>query len=124
MLPAKKKRQRSGIERAPKRDWHKHEQFVRGRECCVQNSECWGKIEFAHVRQDHLAGTGQKPPSWSGISLCHFHHIHVQHNIGHAAFDKRYGIDSMALAAEFARKSPDWQMREAMALATDEEEAA
>jgi len=123
MLPRKKKRERSGIERAPKRWWPRHEQFVRRHECCVQNDECQGNIEFAHVRQDHLGGTGLKPPSWSGISLCHHHHISIQHNIGHAAFDKRYGIDSLAMAAEFSRKSPDWQMREAMALATDEEAA-
>jgi hypothetical protein len=123
MLPRKRKPIRSHIERAVRRHWPKHEQFVRRHCCCVQNDECAGNIEFAHVRQDHLAGTGLKPPSWSGISLCHHHHINVQHNIGHQAFDKRYGIDSVKLAAEFARKSTDWQMKEAMSSANDEEAA-
>lgn len=119
MLPKKKAKVRSGIERAPKRTWNRHEQFVRRHACSVENHECEGRIEFAHVRQDHLAGMSQKPFSWSGISLCHNHHINIQHNIGHPAFDKRYGIDSVKLAAEFAAKSPDWQMRDAMKTAAD-----
>jgi hypothetical protein len=113
-LPARRKPQRSGIERAPRREWPKHEQFVRRHCCCVENAECEGRIEFAHVRQDHLAGVGQKPFSWAGISLCHQHHINVQHTIGHTAFDKRYGIDSTKLAAEFAARSPDTEMRNVM----------
>lgn len=123
MLPKKRKAPKSGIERAVRRHWPKHEQWVRGHECCVKNDECEGNIQFAHVRKDHLAGMGLKPPSWSGIALCWHHHINIQHDIGHDAFDRHYGIDSMKLAAEFALRSPDWQMREAM-LGDTENEAA
>jgi hypothetical protein len=124
MLPRRRKPLRSGIEREVRRVWPRHEQWVRGHECCVSNHECAGKIQFAHVRQGGNAGTGLKPPSWQGIALCAHHHLDVQHLIGHAEFDKRYAIDSLALAAEFARKSPDWQMREAMASASEMEVAS
>lgn len=113
MLPQRRKSARSGIARAPKRDWPRHERWVRGHECCAANANCAGTIEFCHVRLGGKAGTGIKPPSWQGISLCGFHH-QLQHQVGHKAFDKVHGIDSLALAAEFARRSPDTAMREAM----------
>ena len=45
-----------------------------------------------------------------GVSLCRAHHDE-QHRIGAAAFGRKYKIDLWSLAAEFARKSPDWEMR-------------
>jgi hypothetical protein len=53
---------------------------------------------------------GQKPHDAFGISLCRVHHIE-QHNIGVDAFGKKYGIDLWAMAAEFAERSPDAEMR-------------
>ena len=44
-----------------------------------------------------------------------------QHLIGIDAVNKKYGIDLWALAAEFARKSPDWEMRASLKLVTSEE---
>ena len=44
-----------------------------------------------------------------------------QHLIGIDAVSKKYGIDLWALAAEFAGKSPDWQMRASLKLVTSEE---
>jgi hypothetical protein len=44
-----------------------------------------------------------------------------QHLIGIDAVSKKYGIDLWALAAEFARKSPDWEMRASLKLVTSEE---
>jgi hypothetical protein len=44
------------------------------------------------------------------ISLCRIHHDE-QHRLGADAFGDKYQIDLWALATEFARKSPDWEMR-------------
>jgi hypothetical protein len=44
-----------------------------------------------------------------------------QHLIGIDAVSKKYGIDLWALAAEFAGKSPDWEMRASLKLVTSEE---
>ena len=49
------------------------------------------------------------------VSLCRVHHDE-QHRIGAEAFGDRYGIDLWVLAAEFARRSPDWQMRASLRL--------
>lgn len=112
MLPARKKPARSGIERAPRREWPKHEQGVRGHRCCVEDAECSGPIRFAHVRDGTDGGEGLKPSSWWGISLCDGHHTR-QHNIGEPAFERRYGIRMKRLAMEFAVVSKDIGMKEA-----------
>jgi hypothetical protein len=52
----------------------------------------------------------QKPHDAFGVSLCRVHHIE-QHNMGIDAFCKKYGIDLWAIAAEFAERSPDAEMR-------------
>jgi hypothetical protein len=55
-----------------------------------------------------------------GVSLCRMHHDE-QHRIGADALNKKYGIDLWGLAAEFARKSPDWEMRASLKLVSAEE---
>lgn len=112
MLPQRLPKVRSGIERAPRREWPRHRAFVRSHGCSVPGCPSLD-IECAHVRVGGNAGTGIKPPDWSCISLCSECHAE-QHRIGHAAFDRRYGIDSVALAKEFARRSPDVAMQETM----------
>lgn len=121
-LPPKRQKVRSGIARAPQREWPRHRKFVRGHACCVPGCQD-GPIEFAHVRTGTDGGTALKPSDTHGISLCVEHH-REQHQIGEPAFERRYRIDMKALAAEFARKSPDIAMREAMVSYQDEEEAA
>lgn len=112
MFPKLRERPRSGIERAPKRDWPRHRAFIRRHMCSVPGCED-GPIECAHIRVGGTGGTGVKPADWSAVSLCHAHHSE-QHAIGHAAFDRKHGIDSVKLAAEFAARSPDVAMRETM----------
>jgi hypothetical protein len=72
-------------------------------------------IEFAHLRSATNVGTAQKPHDMFGISLCRVHHDE-QHCLGAAAFGRKYRIDLWALAAEFARRSPDWEMRASLKL--------
>jgi hypothetical protein len=122
ILPPRRKPVKSGIERAPERVFRYHEKWVRGHACCVR--ECQQThIEVHHVRSAATAGTALKPPSWRTVSLCSAHHSQL-HAIGIDTFQRTYGIDLAALAGEFARRSPDVTMREAMreALANREDE--
>lgn len=81
-----------------------HCNFVRSHHCCAPM--CGGMpIEVAHVRIGSGAGVGQKPDDWNTISLCRDCH-RLQHRIGEKAFEKRYGIDMTAMAADFAKASP------------------
>jgi hypothetical protein len=57
----------------------------------------------------------QKPHDAFGISLCWAHH-EEQHRIGPLSFGQKYQIDLWALAAEFARRSPDQAMRASLKL--------
>ena len=119
MLRQKRERVRSGILRVPKRDWPKHEAWVRKHECAIARTApgtCEGRIEFAHLRTAANSGKGQKPHSWYGIPLCAGHHK-CAHDHGHETMAKRFGTTLaalFALAAEFARDSTDTAMRAAM----------
>lgn len=114
MLPRKRQRQRSGIERVAPRIWHRHRRFVRAHDCCVPN--CTGSpIEFAHVRSSATAGVGYKPHDAFGVSLCFAHH-REQHDDGVETFQRRHGINLGALAAEFVKHSPDVEMRASLKL--------
>ena len=82
-----------------------HCNFVRSHNCCVPG--CDGRpIEVAHVRRAFNSGIGVKSADRWTISLCRDHHSE-QHR-GDRTFEKKYGIDCLALAEEFARKSPHW----------------
>jgi len=81
-----------------------HLAWVRKHGCCVP--DCNGMpIEAAHVRMGTNGGTGIKPDDRWVVSLCMAHH-RKQHTLGESEFEKIYGLDMKALAAEFARKSP------------------
>lgn len=114
MLPPKRKRPKSGIARGPARVHPRHRKFVRSHGCCVPGCQA-GPIVFAHVRSAANAGTGFKPHDAFGISLCDQHHK-SQHQIGQRAFERDNGIDMMALAQAFLRRSPDTAMRESLKL--------
>jgi hypothetical protein len=111
-LPPTRKFQRSGILRAPQRHWPRHERWVRSHSCVVPGCQNV-PIEFAHVRTAENSGTGLKPHSKCGVSLCSMHH-QQQHEVGVETFQALYKIDLMALADEFFRRSPDKAMRESL----------
>lgn len=90
----------------------RHKQWVRGHQCLINDAECQGRIEFAHVRNgipaEHklkAGGMGLKPSDTFGVPLCSGHH-REQHAMGEASFWKQYGIDPVETALELARKSP------------------
>lgn len=106
-LPAKRKRPRSGIERAPRRVFPTHRAFVKRHDCCVPGCK-QSPIDFAHAKSRGAGGH-----DCQGVSLCHEHHME-QHDCGIETFQTRYGIDLFAMAAEFARQTTDRALREAL----------
>ena len=113
-LPPKLKRQRSGIERAPQKEWPRHRRHVRSYGCCVRG--CSNRpIDFAHGTS-RGAGGGDE----TGIGLCREHHSE-QHSSGIITFQQRHNLDWDGLAAEFVRTSPDVEMRKSLRLVAAEE---
>ena len=113
-LPNRLKRPRLGVRTPLQKVWPRHRRWVRAHGCCVP--DCVARaVDFAHLRSAANAGTSQRPHDVFGVSLCRKHH-EEQHRIGTDAFSDKYDIDLWALAAEFARRSPDWQMRESLKL--------
>ena len=104
-LPNRLEREKS---REPnRRECAAHRAWIRRHHCCVPG--CLSRsIECAHVRRGTDGGIALKPSDRWTISLCRDHHLE-QHQIGEAAFEKRYDIDLRDLAEEFARRSPHWQ---------------
>jgi hypothetical protein len=113
-LPERRQRPPMGVRAPLQRIWPRHRRWVKSHGCCVPGCRA-SSVDFAHLRSAANAGTGQRPHDIFGVSLCRLHHDE-QHRIGAEAFGDRYGIDLWVLAAEFARRSPDWQMRASLRL--------
>jgi hypothetical protein len=113
-LPERRQRPPMGVRVPLQRIWPRHRRWVKSHGCCVPACRA-PSVDFAHLRSAANAGTGQRPHDIFGVSLCRLHHDE-QHRIGAEAFGDRYGIDLWSLAAEFARRSPDWQMRASLRL--------
>jgi hypothetical protein len=113
-LPNKLKRPEMGLRARAQKIWPRHRRWVKAHGCCVPGCAAHS-VDFAHLRSAANAGTGQTPHDIFGVSLCRVHHDE-QHRIGADAFGKKYRIDLWALAAEFARRSPDWEMRASLKL--------
>jgi len=109
LMPARRKRERMGIERAPQRIWPRHRRWVKSHHCCVPGCPAL-LVDFAHIRTAANAGMGLKPHDRFGVPLCRLHH-REQHDCGQATFEDRHGIDLDAIAAELVRTSPDYKLR-------------
>ncbi len=124
MLPARRKRVRSGIERVPERRYPAHLKWVRGFECSVHNCAAISNSETAvvaaHVRGETDGGSSLKPSDWWVLSLCNSHH-EFQHQFGEATFEKYYVIDMKAKAIEFAKASPVEMVRKMAGVRITEE---
>jgi Putative HNHc nuclease len=108
-LPNRRKRPKLGLREPIQKIWPRHRRWVRSHGCCVPDCLA-SNVDFAHLRSAANAGTGQRPHDIFGMSLCRVHHDE-QHRIGADLFGNKYGIDLWVLAAEFGRRSPDWEMR-------------
>jgi hypothetical protein len=116
-LPRKLKRAKMGVRTPLRRVWPRHRRWVKSHGCCV-NGCPMTPIEFAHLRSAANAGMATKPHDAFGISLCRTHHGE-QHRLGAARFAQKYQLDLWALAAEFARRSPDHEMKASLALVAE-----
>jgi hypothetical protein len=111
MLPNRLKRPKMGVRVPIQKIWPRHRRWVRS--LAAASRSAGPRASNAHLRSAANAGTGQIPHDIFGVSLCRLHH---QHRIGADAFNKKYGIDLWDLAAEFASRSPDWEMRASLKL--------
>jgi hypothetical protein len=98
------KRRRANSRRSDQRRFPGHCAWVRGHQCSVPGCD-QPTIECAHVRTGSDGGIGLKPSDQYTISLCREHHAE-QHRIGEPLFEKRYGMNLVALARQFAERSP------------------
>lgn len=112
MILKRRSRQRSGIQRVPRKRFPQHRAWVRGFPCAAKDApqtlvtvECGGPIEAAHVRNGTDGGMGEKPSDWWCLSLCQSHHRR-QHLIGETEFERQYGINMRKIAEELASRSP------------------
>ena len=80
-----------------------HRDWVRKFQCSVPGC---GQlpIEVAHINRASTRGIGQKSSDAQVIALCRDHHS--ESHRGEKTFEKKYGLDLMALAREFYRESP------------------
>ena len=108
-LPQPRKPLKSGISRGARREWPRHRAFLRRHHCVVPG--CMAEpIEVSHIRNAANAGTALKPHDAFAVSMCCSHHGEY-HRDGHLTFERRHRLDLTAIAAEFARRSPDFEMR-------------
>ena len=114
LLPRRLKRLKLRVHVPTRKVWPRHRRWVKSHGCCVPQCEAT-IVDFAHLRSSANAGMSQKPHDVFGVSLCRHHHVE-QHSLGVDAFDRKYGTDLWALAAEFARRSPDTHMRTSLKL--------
>ena len=113
-LPDRLKRPKLRVRSPLQKVWPRHGRWVKAHGCSVPGCKAHA-VDFAHLRSAANAGAGQRPHDIFGVSLCRKHHDE-QHRIGADAFGDKHGIDLWALAAEFGRRSPDWQMRASLKL--------
>jgi hypothetical protein len=119
-LPKRRERPRSGILRAPPREFPRHRRYIRSLECVCANgppgpfrAACRGPVHCCHVRIGTDGGSAQKPSDWWTFPACERHHVY-QHYVGERQFEGRYELDLKAVALALARRSPDLPMRQAM----------
>jgi hypothetical protein len=93
-----------GVRMPLQKIWPRHRRWVKSHGCCVPGCRA-PSVDLAHLRSATNAGKGQRPHDIFGVSLCRLHHDE-QHRIGAEAFSD----------AEFARRSPDWEMRASLRL--------
>ncbi len=99
----KKKRdtpRRDGRVRSPE-----HRAWVRQHACVVPMCNSESRIEAAHVRSSGNGGIGMKPDDQFCVAMCKEHH-REQHQIGEHAFERKYGVNLISTACEFAALSP------------------
>lgn len=109
MLPPRKPRMRVIYGDRNGGDIPAHRQWIRGFACIVPHCATGKRVQAHHVRkgipdETERGGTGKKPHDKWCVPICEEHHEIAHH--GHDSFERKYGIDLIARAQEFAAKSP------------------
>lgn len=108
MIPRRRKPLRSGIERAPPREFPQHRQWVRGHECAVTGCQ-ERRVDAAHfdgpVPKEDAGGKGLKRHDRWCFPLCREHHQEY-HRRGWRAFDAKHGLSTETIARRLAATSP------------------
>lgn len=93
----------------PRRDGRvrssEHRAWVRQHACIVPFCNSESRIDPAHVRSSGDGGMSMKPDDRFCIALCRDHH-REQHQIGEPAFERKYNVNLLDAANEFAALSP------------------
>lgn len=117
-LKARPKYPKSGIDRGGPLRCPQHLQWIRGRACII--ADCAERIiQACHVRDNLPAnagrgGMGKKPGDNWTVPMCWLHHKE-QGDINEGPFERKYGINLVALAEKYAAASPHrwrWEQEE------------
>ena len=114
-LPLRKRpKEKLGVRQVETKESAKHRRFVRSFVCIVNGGTAGvtcteGPIVFCHVRaglpEGEQAGISRKPHDAFAVPMCAEHH-RIQHAIGEASFEQRYGVRLLDTALKLARVSP------------------
>jgi hypothetical protein len=93
---------------APRPAWKVAEafkQWLRGRRCLVENADCWGPIQSAHVDYagkgtGEAKGLGTKVADRWCVPLCAGHHGEQTDVLGWPGFEAKYRINAEQAAAD------------------------
>lgn len=83
-----------------------HRDWVRSHRCSVPGCQLM-PIEVAHVNRASNGGMARKASDAFTVSLCREHH--AESHRGERTFERKHGLDMMALAEAFYRASPHRQ---------------
>lgn len=75
-------------------------QWLRGRPCAIDNGDCSGKMEAAHVDHGGDKGMGTKASDRFAVPMCSYHHAE-QHRIGWLTFQEKHDFKALAAASAF-----------------------
>ena len=107
-MPLQRRHKNSGRQNEGKR-FPGHLKFVRGFRCLIEGREgheCSGKMEAMHVDYAGGKGVGMKVPDYYTVPGCSEAHREQTDVLGWPQFERKYGIDALALAKELAARSP------------------
>lgn len=106
----KPRRVNSGRQHDGKR-FPKHLRWIRSLPCLLDGRhECEGRIEAAHVDRAGGKGVGLKVSDQHAVPLCSG--AHRSYHSGPLSFEKKWGLNLVDAAAEYARNSPsrhEWE---------------
>lgn len=83
-----------------------HRDWVRSHHCSVPGCQLM-PIEVAHVNTAANRGVSRKASDAFTVSLCRDHH--AESHRGERTFERKHGVNLMALAKEFYQRSPHRQ---------------